>query len=343
MPKYSIIVPVYQAEATIRSCVESVFAQTVGDWELILVNDGSTDQTAEVCRELKNKDSRVRTIHKENNQRQAAARNDGLSVASGEYILFMDADDYVESNLLEDLDAILKEHAYPLVTWGIFNDIHKSDGTVAVSESPLNATENREVTAADNEDWLALYFDTFFASPCNKLYRRDLIEENHLRFEPICVDFEDYEFNVRYCRHLDSFCISAQAYYHYNQPEHQVAPLKRRWGEVTPYAVSNLIFRTTDEFIARKSQAESPMDRIMLYVYKSFMNEFEYAYRTKNMSDFVRTVRKACASPEFLNTLQRAGDYGIRRFAELEIFLLRRKWYTLGALLIWLMQKKDIG
>lgn len=100
MPKVSIIVPVYNAEKYLRECVESVLCQTLSDIELILVDDGSTDSSPTLCDQYAAQDRRVKVIHKPNG-RAASARNAGLRVASGEYVAFVDADDWISPDMYE--------------------------------------------------------------------------------------------------------------------------------------------------------------------------------------------------------------------------------------------------
>lgn len=98
-PAFSIIVPVYNAESTLQRCVDSILAQTFEDFELILINDGSKDQSGDICDEYAAKDSRVKTVHKTNGG-VSSARNAGLRIAQGEYIAFIDSDDYIDNDYL---------------------------------------------------------------------------------------------------------------------------------------------------------------------------------------------------------------------------------------------------
>ena len=102
MPKISIIVPVYNVEQYINRCIDSLLGQTLKDIEIILVDDGSPDQCPQICDEYARKDSRIKVIHKKNNG-LGYARNSGLELATGEYIAFVDSDDYVNINMYEKL------------------------------------------------------------------------------------------------------------------------------------------------------------------------------------------------------------------------------------------------
>ena len=108
MPKISIIVPVYRAEAVLPTCVESVFAQTFQDWELLLVDDGSPDKSGRLCDEYAARDPRVRVFHKGNGG-VSSARNLGMREARGEYLFFIDADDWIDAKAFERLWTALEE------------------------------------------------------------------------------------------------------------------------------------------------------------------------------------------------------------------------------------------
>ena len=108
-PLFSIIVPVYKAEAYLRQCVDSVLAQTCGDFEVILVDDGSPDGSGAICDEYAARDDRVKVIHKENGG-VTSARTVGTEAATGEYVLFLDSDDYLDAPLLAQLSELLHTH-----------------------------------------------------------------------------------------------------------------------------------------------------------------------------------------------------------------------------------------
>ena len=106
-PQISIIVPVYNSEKYLGACIDSILAQSYRDFELILVDDGSRDSSPRICDDYAQKDSRVKVIHKANGG-VSAARNDGLDIAKGEYVTFIDSDDWVEGEYLETLSKFGK-------------------------------------------------------------------------------------------------------------------------------------------------------------------------------------------------------------------------------------------
>ena len=113
-PLVSIIVPVYNAEKTLNKCVDSILNQTFQDWELLLIDDGSTDRSGELCDEYANKDSRVRVFHKIN-EGVSSARNVGLDNAKGQWITFVDADDWIDKNMYQELYNTAVSSRYRIV------------------------------------------------------------------------------------------------------------------------------------------------------------------------------------------------------------------------------------
>lgn len=100
MPIFSIICAVYNAQNTIKKCIDSILSQTVKDWELLLIDDGSTDDSSKICDEYASRDNRIKVIHKKN-EGVAATRQCGIDIAQGEYMIHVDPDDWIENNTLE--------------------------------------------------------------------------------------------------------------------------------------------------------------------------------------------------------------------------------------------------
>lgn len=109
MKKISVIVPVYNSEAYLEQCVRSLIHQTYQDWEALLIDDGSTDRSLEICRRSSGEDGRIKVYHQEN-KGASAARNNGLDIAGGEYIYFLDSDDVVHPHLFEEMIRQIEEY-----------------------------------------------------------------------------------------------------------------------------------------------------------------------------------------------------------------------------------------
>lgn len=198
----SIIIPVYNAEKYLKKCVSSVLEQSYTNFELILVDDGSADSSSVICNEFAECDSRVVFIH-QNNFGVSSARNCGLKVAKGEFIAFVDSDDYVEKDWLKmQIDTMTANNA-DVVVCGIKLD--KKERTISCAESGVHTKE--ELIAALQE--YGLLCPVF-----NKLYRRKLIFDG---FKVGMKFGEDLLFNLEYFQHINKIAIVSQVLYFYRK------------------------------------------------------------------------------------------------------------------------------
>ena len=214
----SIIVPVYQVKEYIERCVESILSQSFRYYELILVDDGSTDGSGEVCDELALKDSRIKVIH-QNNSGVSAARNIGIDNASGDYIIFIDADDYVSPLLCEHLlDSFQNNDDIDLVIAGYVNEYVKRQRKVVL-----------EVSEVYGIDDFKKCFDVFYKkgllnSACAKLYKSRLLK--NIRFDNNVSMGEDLLFNLQYYSQCNNIAFLNEADYFYNLTNMQSATKK---------------------------------------------------------------------------------------------------------------------
>lgn len=181
-PLVSVIVPVYNGERHIRQCVESILGQTMRDFELICVNDGSIDGTAAILDELAARDERMRTIHQEN-RGEGAARNAGLDVAAGRYLSFFDADDFTEPQLLEHTVAYANETDADIVVYRVDSYNDETGETLPLPWSlDTEAFPQRVFSPLANPDRLFYAFQNW---TWNKLFRAEFISDCELRFHEI--------------------------------------------------------------------------------------------------------------------------------------------------------------
>ncbi len=208
----SLIVPVYQAEVFLSLCVDSLLVQSIRDFELLLIDDGSHDNSAAICDAYANADSRVRAIHKLNGG-VSSARNAGLDAAKGEYIVFVDSDDYVDSNYLECLLSALDEQSTPEKTLVItdYQPFTPKGNEKRSFPQPFTVGLSKAVPQAFRD----LIFGFRLFPPYCKLYRREIIEAHHLRFDTSIRTAEDFDFNMRYISHIDQICYRPIPSYHY--------------------------------------------------------------------------------------------------------------------------------
>lgn len=178
-PIISIIVPVYNAEAYLNRCIDSILEQTIQDFEVILVNDGSKDSSLAICKEYASQDSRVRVFSKPNGG-VSSARNYAIEHATGEYIMFADADDWLDKDAIEKCYPYLPEH--DMVKFGLKS--HWGDGSI--SNMPVdNITTLKELQST------AIARNTL-VGPCGMLIRKSFFDEHSIRFDSNLVYGEDW-------------------------------------------------------------------------------------------------------------------------------------------------------
>lgn len=177
----SIVVPVYNVEKYVGKCIDSILAQTDGDFELLLIDDGTKDTSGEICDAYGEKDSRVKVIHQEN-KGLGGARNTGIEAATGEWILFVDSDDWLEPDILEKAGKTARETGADLVMFG-FRSVDELGTTLQNYVEELPKGQVLEI---------AKHPDIYLTAPCawNKLYKTELFRKTGVRY-PNRVWYED--------------------------------------------------------------------------------------------------------------------------------------------------------
>lgn len=190
MPKISVIVPVYKVEKYIGQCIESVVSQTFKDFELMLIDDGSPDNSGAICDEYAQKDARIRVFHIENGG-VSSARNYGIEKATGDWLCFIDSDDFVKEDYLKDFG--IDFNISDLIIQGfLIKDKH--------GEREKSIKQHKD----KNDLIYSAEISNILNSPCYKLYRRDIIKANELKFRSGCSYGEDHIFTLEYM-----YCMSS--------------------------------------------------------------------------------------------------------------------------------------
>lgn len=213
MAKLSIVVPVYNVQGYIDECVESITNQKVNDIEIVLVDDGSTDQSGKICDSWAEGTSNIKVVHKENGG-LSSARNAGLDNASGEYVLFVDSDDKITSgSLTAILDCIEETRAdYYFLSGKKFYP----DGKEEPLDDPITRAEIRGKRSIDVVRYIAT-LTKYPGSACTKAYKREFLERNSLRFPSDRRLAEDLGFTLRCILAASSFDACEHDYYLYRQ------------------------------------------------------------------------------------------------------------------------------
>ena len=210
--KFSIIIPIFNAEKNLKRTVESVLNQTYKNFELILINDGSKDKSKEICEEYAKKDSRIKFINKEN-EGVSQTRNLGIEKAIYKYICFLDSDDYIENNMLEEYVNIINNHNdIQLINSGFFSEVYdeKNPQIDIINYNEKYYSSIKEI----KKDFVILWDKHLLYNIWNKVYRKDIIQENNIKF-PDYNWGEDIDFNRNYLLHINNMYNTKKAFYHY--------------------------------------------------------------------------------------------------------------------------------
>ncbi|OXA94453.1 glycosyltransferase family 2 protein [Flavobacterium hercynium] len=209
---FSIIIPVYNVEDYLRQCLDSIICQTYSHFEIILVNDGSTDSSLAICVEYQKRLQNIKLITKEN-EGLSAARNDGLRNAEGDYIIFTDSDDFwMGETVLEELNNLIKEGHPDVVLHEETRFFSEKD---AVYKNNQRFITNKSGKFED-EVLNLVYYDLFAASAWDKVIKRSILTENKLFF-PLGKKSEDIEWCGELIRCLKTFSIYPKSFYSYRQ------------------------------------------------------------------------------------------------------------------------------
>lgn len=309
MPKISIIVPIYNVEQYLRKCIYSLINQTYKNLEIILINDGSSDNSGLICDEYAKKDDRIKVIHKEN-EGVSVARNIGLDIATGEYIFFIDSDDYLNTN------AILI----------LFDNLKKYDADISMCEyirvydyNYKEKTIKEDIKIYKNIEALEkLYNDTFtfhenyglFISPGSKLYKKKLFE--NIRY-PIGKFYEDGATIYKVLYNAKKIVHTNLILYYYYQ----------RQGSTSRKKIDKTRLDRLDAF---RSQIEFYKENKLYNLYYSAFNtylnmiiEYYYLFREEIDGENISTKMKVLFNKEFQKA-KKEFDFPKKRLNELKEF-----------------------
>lgn len=244
MPKVSVLVPVYNVEKYLRECLDSLINQTFEDIEIICINDGSTDSSAQILEEYRTKDKRIKIIHKTNTG-YGNSMNIGLNNAHGEYIGILESDDFTDKTMYENLYKLAKEYDADIVKsdwyyyWTSKNDSRKS-GKISPKKSykVINAFQEKTLLKLQPSIWSAIY-------------RRDFLISNNLKFlETPGASYQDTSFYLKSIMSASKVVLTPKAYVYYRQDnlnsscksKEKVFAICNEFNEVEKFIQSNPMY-----------------------------------------------------------------------------------------------------
>ncbi len=268
----TVVMSVYNTGKYLSKAMDSILAQTYRDFELILVDDGSTDGSDKTCEQQAQRGENIRVFHKPNGG-LSSARNFGIEHARGEYIIFPDPDDWVEPDYLEKLLEIREKHGADLSVCGHYDHI---DGKIRV----WNAQAQECVLQTEEALNLLMRPSAYCGYAWNKLYRMDVIRNHQLRFDVELGMVQDLHFAVRYFQYCNTVAYDPVPLYHYN---HDSGGVTASYSKLTPRKLSCFL---TYEKIAELTKEQHPAIAAMAYSSLVHMSlQYIYIYFRTGMKD----------------------------------------------------------
>lgn len=237
--KISVIIPVYNVEKYISKCLDSILNQTYKNIEIIIVNDGSTDKSGLICDEYAKKDSRIKVIHKSNGG-VSSARNLGIDNSSGEYIGFIDPDDYIDKRMYENLYSSIKKEN---------SEIAISSFSYVISGKEESQDISNKKLTFNKDEAISNYFDNTYPFNCsflwNKLFKKDLFDE--IRLNTKILVQEDTEIMIKLYNRSKKISYIGQPLYFYELRSESATSDKISRGKITTEQAFLDIFNYTKE------------------------------------------------------------------------------------------------
>lgn len=231
----SVIVPVYNVEKYLDRCVKSILSQSFSDFELLLVDDGSPDRCGEMCDEYAKGDSRIKAFHKRNGG-LSDARNFGIEKALGEYLMFVDSDDYIHEQMLETLHRLITENDADLAVCSAMDVFEGKEVT--------QVREIREFTLNKTESYKYMLRGDGLPSACNKLYKRQTVGE--VRF-PVGKLYEDGFFTPQILKRVEKTAVTSRPMYYYFRRADSITTKPFREGDLDVIEAYDICVRQVRE------------------------------------------------------------------------------------------------
>ena len=276
--KVSIIVPIYNCEKTLKICVDSILKQTYKNIEVILVDDGSSDSSYDICKKFESIDQRINVFRQENDG-ASSARNLGILHSNGKYIMFVDADDYIENNMLQTLIDKAETENADFVMCGMTLDTYNSNGDLISSKEcslvPRTISGNNNIPS----NIIDLVENEKINGPCSKLIKKSIIKDNQIIMPEHITLQEDLYFNLKILEKIEKMVVIEGCYYHY---------VKRQFESAT-----------TKYFLNRFEMTNEVHDLLLKYYYKrcdnqNIINLVKYIYIKNTFAGIINLFHKNC-------------------------------------------------
>lgn len=270
----SVIVPVYNGEKYIDRCLNNILSQTYTDIEIVLIDDGSTDDTHKRCQKLSQFNKRILYIHNSINQGVSIARNIGIDNVNGEYICFVDVDDILLPNTLE----LLYQPSYDLIC-GNFeltqnNQIINNKYVLCLEKTLLNRKQFINKTYEYIQQPIGT--NNLYSDVWAKLHKTSIIKQHNIRFHPYMTKDEVVAFSIEYATYVNTCLLIPDIVYKYTQIEEMAyySKYQKKQGDL----VFNMVvtFRKAKDFLRQTHTPDDKSNRLLLSFMNYYLNRYLY-------------------------------------------------------------------
>lgn len=281
-PKVSIIIPVYNVQTVLRKCIESVKVQTFVDIEIILVDDGSTDDSGELCDVYAKDDDRIKVIHQKN-EGVSSARNTGIKCSKGDFVLFVDSDDYIDMHYVENMYM----NRSNLTICGLEKRKENEEILSTLKYEWAKLTSKQEI------DYVNLMQNTDFFSPYCKLFDLHIIKSNNIMFPPNVHWGEDGIFVAEYIQYVETVNVLEYVGYYYVRYEKE----NNLSTQIRDNIIDTIVFSRTCCLKKMMFVSEEDYQKIKCFIYNNVKKNCAY-FVCKLLESKTLSIKKKC---ELLN------------------------------------------
>jgi glycosyltransferase EpsJ len=299
----TVIIPVFNAEKSLEFCIDSVINQTYKDWNLILVDDGSVDNSSSICDEYAVKYDNISVIHKKNGG-VSSARNAGINAVKTEYIVFIDSDDYVKDDYLFSLISLKSKFPNIYNVWSTFIFI---DDPCNVSKLTEPKTVIEFYTREQLIDLISLWY---VHGPNCKLYSSRIINDYNIRMDEHIDLGEDLLFNIKYldcCENSEIVVVNNKSYYYFENMGSLFRKYRREYWEI-----QMKLYEALFHYLSKWNSSDEQIQKYYNSKISMYIGVFENTFKSDNNDSFVQKIRfNTCVlrSKDFRETLCKSNCY----------------------------------
>lgn len=321
----SIIIPVFNKERNLQQCVDSILAQSYIKFRLLLIDDCSTDSSGSICEKYAEKDKRIEYYKNERNSGPGYTRNRGITLASGKYLMFVDADDYLEKNTLEELVKVTEAHPEAgavLYGYQMFDKNGKIDGFIPVKQH-INDKEQMQRFLCK---WGT---NPIFGSPCNKLFNLKLVTSNGTSFPLDQTWAEDFVFNLRYFSKYNDVVVLSDTYYNYRRGI-QSLTTNYKSNKTDMQRFKEVVDDVSDEYLRFMDGCQEEDKYYWLQTF--YLNLIRMASYNLKTTDLKKYISELVNSDKYMNiALNAAISNRNTRLGKIQLIMLRNNRISLLA------------